>query len=128
MDKCKFCDAPIYRTPIPERDAERIACPNCGIYEIIWEAGIEPLDIRPEERRLFSSFIRKNSTKNNPLCITTNFLKEIPNLISPIKNITLEQRMDSILKHVAENTKKIGSPVIIGGNNTFPLFYCQDCN
>lgn len=127
MDKCKFCDAVISKIPIPERDAEHITCPNCGSYEITWEASVEPLkDIQLKEKRLISSFIRKNSTGNNPLHVTTHFLKKIPDLILPIKNITSEQRIDDIVKYIAENTKKIGSPVTIGGNNTFPLFYCQD--
>lgn len=127
MDKCKFCgDTRAEKKNLGGTSTIRVRCPLCGIYDITDTA--DAIDINgetsSEDRILFSGYIRNNSTEKHLIKLGSDTLKKIKDIVSPYKKLTVDEKIDLIIRYVAESTKNIGNPVDM--HNTYSRFYVKN--
>jgi len=125
MDQCKFCNKQVQKQHSPQVDGFYIACPLCGYYIITGSAYEDRFDgVSAEDMQLFSGYIRNNSTRKTPFQINTGTMQEIPRLVERFKNLSVDERIDQIVRYLVEKTKKIGNPVSV--EDIYNIFYLKD--
>jgi len=105
-----------------------VTCPKCGYYHISSEATDDgvPMNIMAEEKILFSSYLRNYSAKNNPVWITNDLLSKIGQVVLPYKKMSVLEKLNRIIRYVAEKSRYIGDKVKISYGDDFIIFFCRE--
>lgn len=127
MDKCRFCDSTVSLGSVAGKtDCNSVLCPCCGDYIITrsaWASDVKN-HATDEERLLFSGYIRNASNIGKPIEIDSHTYQEIKNIVLPYKRLSIDEKIDLVVRFIAENTKQIGNPVKI--TNTFTTFFLRN--
>ncbi len=126
-DRCKFCDSKIsVAALLSSIGFKKVECPLCGFYHITDSAYTSTLTISPEDKILLSGYIRNNSTKSDPIKISINIFNKIGDLVKPYKNLSIDDRINLIIRFMVKNTVSFGKPVNL--QNTFTAFFFKTEN
>ncbi|MEW6009572.1 MAG: hypothetical protein AB1629_08070 [Candidatus Omnitrophota bacterium] len=125
MDNCFFCKNSISKERIPQRDAYEITCPACGYYQITGTAALcgIPQGVDEKDLILFSSYLRNNSSLENPIIIQGNDLKEIKSRVAPYEKLTPIDKINLFIKYLGDSLKFLGDRIQINDND-YTRFYC----
>lgn len=128
LRSCPFCESAVVSQINHENDSQRVTCPKCGYYHISGEAADDgvPRNITAEEKILFSSYLRNYSTKKNPVWITNDLLSKIGQVVLPYKKMPVLEKLNRIIRYIAEKSQFIGDRVKINYVNDFIIFFCKN--
>ncbi|MBU3955364.1 nucleoside 2-deoxyribosyltransferase [bacterium] len=116
IQKCKFCGTTPEKVMPADSgtDAYEVHCIVCGIYRIIGTAYSTTLkDSSSSERILFSGFIRNHSSYENPLKLGVKDIENISSTVAPLKNISLQDKINSVLFDIYSKASSLESKIEI---------------
>lgn len=121
--KCPLCGAEtqLYKES-NKTDTFLYDCPRCGRVKITEQA----LEVAtPEEKSLLSSFFRRlPDNAEIPVALSTN----IKELIRSLPSYGPKEKMDNLLRLIAQKSRKFGQPSEIDLSNDYPLLLMADFN
>ncbi len=131
MDSCKICGGTLeqFDSQSPVDLLYRAKCRRCGEY-LITDLALcaEPEPFVKERLHLISAVSRWRSQKGNWLQIKEKLLDERSEFESKILSVcprNVEEKMDGILRYIAEKSSYPGQIITIDMNCDYPLFYCE---
>ena len=105
---------------------KEIACPLCGWYLISEEAVDDRIidQILPEDRILFSAYLRNHTSQRNPKKLLSSDITRIPETVTQYKQLTAMDKVHSVIRFLAERSS-IGAQVVLDLETDYPMFYCK---
>lgn len=121
---CKICESEVaeYARLSEKIDIYAIACPNCGYYQISDLFMESTTTIPKEDFLLFSGYLRLNSSRENPITITSKFYDKIQEIVLPFKKMPVSEKVNNILKYIYSSTTKVLGEVHIGVNEIYRFY------
>jgi hypothetical protein len=133
MATCLICQSTCESTDLDSADVYRIQCPRCGEYEITDEAdrnGRAAIDtFVAEHLYLLSAVARRSWDRNKRLRIDSRLLEDRSEFESRILSLCplgTEDKMNFILRHIAEKSKCPGHAVRITLDEEYRRLYCKN--
>ena len=117
-DTCKICDSSLINcSSFPGKPyLYRVDCSRCGHYHADRDFLDDVSEYAREERSLFSGHIRNTSSEENPVHLTAQTYKDIPEIIFPYKRLTVPQRINNLIKFIYEKAEKPNKQILIQHN------------
>jgi len=131
MDHCKLCDGmPSEIEPLgPTHGKFHVTCPRCGSYTITKRAvNAEPDHFVKKRLHLISAVARWSSERGNVLQVDSALLEDRSEFEVKILSMcprSVQEKMDGILRYIAEKSSYPGSSIFINKESDYPLFYCK---
>lgn len=127
MQNCIFCGVNVEVLQNHRIEAIRFKCPLCLEYGVSQEAIEDKIidSISPEDRILFSAYVRENSERGNPLALLSSDILSIPEIVSPFKKLTAIDKVNKVICFFAENSESMGGSVPLDLGKDFVKFYCK---
>lgn len=125
-DTCKICDSSLINClSFPGKPyLYRVDCPRCGYYHADRDFLDDVNEYAREERSLFSGYIRNTSSEENPVHLTAQTYKDIPEIIFPYKRLTVSQRINNLIKFIYEKAENPSKQILIQHSEIY-RFYIQ---
>jgi len=125
-DTCKICDSQLINcSSFPDKPySYQVDCPRCGHYHADRKFLDDVSEYAGEDIKLFSGYIRNTSSEENPVYLTVQTYKDIPEIIFPYKRLTVPQRINNLIKFIYERAEKPYKQILIQENEIY-RFYIQ---
>lgn len=110
-------------------DSYRVECIRCGVYVITEEAVLaEPDPFIKGQFHLISAVARRYSEQGRKLWLDEKLLENHSEFEAKILSMcprSVQEKMDGILRYIAEKSSYPGSSIFINKESDYPLFYCK---
>lgn len=120
---CCICNSKVSFEQISSKDAYAIHCPKCGYYHITGTVFVTSVSaIKKEDLFLFSGYLRINSSEENPIIITSEYLQKIPEIVLPFAKMSVSEKVNNILKYIYGSATKVLGRVDLTEDDIYRFF------
>lgn len=112
--RCFLCNSRVEEsTNVQRSQTLNVNCPICGYYSMFMAvpAMAAGETISDEDKILFSGYLQGTSTIENRVTIDRDALSKIPEIVERYKNMSVDEKIDLIIRYLAKNTETIGGHV-----------------